>query len=170
MLIFLPLWVKFRNADSLMIMKIHSRKFLRSFMFMYHRGRPAKCERQSGKKRSRGRDRKTIRQIYNGTDWGGQSGRWSMREKQSCGEKAPAPVGFRSVWIAKLCTHSGLSLSSSPPLCLLKAGILFLSVGILCLCTYFPSCPLCICVYVCVFVSALTLFNYRAESNLSLES
>lgn len=44
-----------------------------------------------------------MRQIYNGIDsgrgggGGGVRGRGPTREKQSCGEKAPAPVGFRSV-------------------------------------------------------------------------
>lgn len=41
-----------------------------------------------------------MRQIYNGIDSGGGGGvrgRGPTREKQSCGEKAPAPVGFRSV-------------------------------------------------------------------------
>lgn len=35
-----------------------------------------------------------MRQIYKG---GGGGGRGPTREKQGCGEKAPAPVGFRSV-------------------------------------------------------------------------
>lgn len=97
--------------------------------------------------------------------WSRFSGGSKGRGKQSCGEKAAAPVGLRSVWLAELCTHSGLSLSSSPPPCLLKAGILFLFAGIPCLYAYFHSCLLCISVYACVpvlssFKLGLTLFNY----------
>ena len=122
----------------------------------------AKDRGQKKKERSRGRDRKTMRRFYNRIDSGGSRWRGTTREKQSGGEKA---VGFRSVWIAELCTHSGLSLSSSPPPCLLKSGILFLSAGIPCLSGYFHSCPLYMCTHVCVVPSGVRINTVQLRSS-----
>lgn len=88
-------------------------------------------------KGGRGRDRKTIRQIYSGV-----GGTRAVKRLQRLLVLVP-------VWMAELCTHSGLPLSLSPPLCLLRAAILFLSAGIPRLSGYFPSRPLCMCMHPC---------------------
>lgn len=106
------------------------------------------------KSRSLGVGGQTSKDRGAGTGSGGGRDRKTMRQSRQggrvAGEKAPAPVGFSWAWIAELCTHSGLSLSSAPPPCLLRAASLFLSAGIPCLSGYFHSCPLCMCMHLCV--------------------
>lgn len=95
-------------------------------------------------KGGRGRDRKTMRQIYSGWGVGGR-----RRERTRAVKRLQPLLVLVPVWMAELCTHSGFPLSSSPPLCLLRAAILFLSAGIPRLSGYFPSRPLCMCMHPC---------------------